>query len=88
MYVSIIDTCPLPALHGVSAFGIKLCFYSLTKEGLIVISPEYIHPPSPQYLTDTAPIERWNYDVLAPEGEAELHRIVQFIITECGQLPL
>jgi hypothetical protein len=80
----IIDACPLPVLHGVSAFGTKLCFYSITKEGLV--SPEYI-PASPQCVTDTAPVVRWSYDILTVEGEAELRRIVQAIITECAHLP-
>ena len=48
--------------------------------------PESI-PASPQYVIDTAPVDRWNYDILADEGEAELRRIVQAITTECAQLP-
>lgn len=80
----LIDACPLPVLHGVSAFGTKLCFYSITKAGLVL--PEYI-PASPQYVTDTAPVDRWNYDILTDEGETELRRIVQVITTECAQLP-
>ena len=79
-----VDTCPLPVLHGASAFGTKLCFYSVTKAGLI--SPEYI-AASPQYVTDTAPVDRWNYDILSAEGEAELRRIVQIITTQCAELP-
>jgi hypothetical protein len=70
-----IGTCPLPILHGVSVFGTKLCFYSITKEGLI--------EPG----TDCAPVSRWNYDILTAEGEAELRRIVDIITTECAQLP-
>ena len=38
-------------------------------------------------MTDTAPVDLWNYDILTPEGEAELRRIVQVITTECAQLP-
>ncbi|KAK7035845.1 hypothetical protein R3P38DRAFT_2909333 [Favolaschia claudopus] len=75
---------PLPILHGVSAFGTKLSFYSITKEGLI--SPEYIPAASPLYVTDTAPVGRWNHDILAAEGEAAFRSIVQAIITECAQL--
>jgi hypothetical protein len=71
-------------LHGVSAFGTKLCFYSITKARLI--SPEHISASS-QYVIDTAPAERWNYDILTAEGEAEFRRIVQVITTECAQLP-
>ncbi|TDL14991.1 hypothetical protein BD410DRAFT_778501 [Rickenella mellea] len=81
----LIDTCPLPLLHGVSAYGTKLCFYSITKAGLI--TPKKI-PVSPLYQTDTAPADRWNYDILTAEGEAEFRRIVEFIITECAKIPL
>ena len=42
---------------------------------------------SSQYMIDTAPVDRWNYDILTAEGEAELRRIVQGIITDCAQLP-
>ncbi|KAK6993020.1 hypothetical protein R3P38DRAFT_3079510, partial [Favolaschia claudopus] len=80
----LIDACPLPVLRGISAFGTKLCFYSITKDGLI--SPEYIPAASPLYVTDTARVGRWNHDILAAEGEAEFRRIVQAIITECAQL--
>ena len=80
----IIDTCPLPVLHGVCAFGTRLCFYSITKAGLV--SPQYIHA-SQQFVTDTAPVDRWNYDILEDEGETELRRIVQLITTECAKLP-
>ncbi|KAG2338854.1 hypothetical protein BDR05DRAFT_939900 [Suillus weaverae] len=80
----LIDACPLPVLHSVSVFGTKLCFYSITKAGLIL--PEYISA-STQYVTDTAPVGRWNYDILTAEGEAKLRRIVQVITTECAQLP-
>lgn len=55
----------------------------MTKEGLIL--PEYI-PASPQHVVDTAPVGRWNYDILEAEGEAELRRIVQVITAECAQL--
>ena len=38
-------------------------------------------------MTDTAPVDRWNYNILEDEGETELRRIVQFITTECAKLP-
>ena len=55
----------------------------MTKAG--EISPKRT-PASPDYVTDTAPVDLWNYDILKPEGEAELRRIVQVITTECAQL--
>jgi hypothetical protein len=38
-------------------------------------------------MIDTAPVDRWNCDILTDEGEAELRRIVEVITTECAQLP-
>jgi hypothetical protein len=78
-----IEYCPLDVLRGVSAFGTKLCFYSITKEGLVW--PKHI-PSSALYVSDTAPIERWNFDILTAEGEGELRRIVQGIFEQCAQL--
>ena len=37
-------------------------------------------------MIDTVPANRWNYDILTAEGEAELRRIVQAITTGCAQL--
>ncbi|KAK7015644.1 hypothetical protein R3P38DRAFT_2786587 [Favolaschia claudopus] len=41
-----------------------------------------VHCSLPLYVTDTAPADRWNYDILAVEEEAELRRIVQVVITD------
>lgn len=71
----------MPALLGPSSAS----KYSITKAGLVL--PEHI-PASLQYVIDTAPVNRWNYDILTDKGEAELRRIVEVITTECAQLPL
>ena len=81
----ITDTCPLPVLHGASAFETKLCFYSITKAGLV--SPERI-PASLRCVIDSAPVDRWNYDILTDKGEAELRRTIEVVTTECAQLSL
>ncbi|KAF8190822.1 hypothetical protein BJ912DRAFT_964818 [Pholiota molesta] len=44
------------------------------------------YPSSALYVSDTAPIERWNFDILTAEGEGELRRIVQGIFEQCAQL--
>lgn len=78
------DMCPLPILHGVSAFGTKLCFYTIEKDtGLVTPSR---NPTSHNFVTDAAPVERWNYDILTAEGEAEFRRIVEWITNNCAEL--
>ena len=74
-----VDNSPLPKLHAVSAFGTKLCFYSLEPG-------QAITPPRIPGQFDTAPIGRWNYDVLEDEGAAHLKAIVSEIHEFCTQL--
>ncbi|KAF8332513.1 hypothetical protein F5887DRAFT_996703 [Amanita rubescens] len=58
--------CPIPVLHGISAMGTRLCFY--TKPRYDAILPQQI-PANTGTMTDTAPPERWNCDLLEREGE-------------------
>ncbi|KAF5362428.1 hypothetical protein D9756_002750 [Leucocoprinus leucothites] len=66
------------------AFGTKLCFYTIEKDtGLVTPSR---NPTSHNFVTDAAPVERWNYDILTAEGEAEFRRIVEWITNNCAEL--
>ena len=63
----------LPVMHGVSALGPRLCFYSYTRDNDILVPPRI--PPDPERVDDVAPAERWNYDVLSDEGVARLTQV-------------
>jgi hypothetical protein len=77
------ESCPLPTLYGVSALGTKLCFYSLNvRETDLVIMPQAI-PRDPILVTDTAPADRWAFDILEPAGEARFREVIQEIINGC-----
>lgn len=77
---------PLDTLHAVSALGTKVCFYSpSTNEEQAEIIPIAI-PPHPTRVTDTAPADRWNYDVLQPEGAQRLLDVVAEIKAKCEDL--
>ena len=56
--------------------GTRLCFY--TKPRGEAILPQQI-PADTGMMTDTAPPERWNCDVLEREGEKQLRRVVREI---------
>ena len=56
----------LSELHGISALGTKLCFYSLNKS-LESLTPLAI-PRNETYINDTAPVDRWNSDILTDNG--------------------
>ena len=78
----LVDDFPLPKLHAVSAFGTKLCFYSI-EPGHAVTPPRIVSDG--QLIIDTAPIGRWNYDVLE-DGAARLKAIADEIHQFCAQL--
>ena len=79
-------TCPLDTLHAVSAFGTKLAFYSLERgDNHAQITPHAI-PRDPTWESDTVPVDRWNYDILEAEGEAQFRAVVDKIKEEGARL--
>ncbi|KAK0460138.1 uncharacterized protein EV420DRAFT_1620021 [Desarmillaria tabescens] len=78
------DQCPIPTLHGVSAMGTRLCFYSLdlTQADPKILPP--IIPRDPSFFNDTAPAGRWDCSVLEVEGETKLRAVVDEIKQACA----
>ncbi|RPB22696.1 hypothetical protein L211DRAFT_810499, partial [Terfezia boudieri ATCC MYA-4762] len=64
------DDVKIPILYGVSAMGTKLCFYKYT-EDTGRLEPELILGHT-KFVVDTAPRDRWEFDVLTDEGERKL----------------
>jgi len=62
-------------LYGVSTMGTKICIYKLDRTSRR-LTPTII-PSHPELVTDTVPINRWNIDILTPEGEEQFREIVQ-----------
>jgi hypothetical protein len=79
----LVAICPLPTLHAVSAIGTKLCFY--TAQVGRGITPRKIVADD-EFTTDTAPVERWDCDVLEEWGAARLKAVVHEIHQACAQL--
>lgn len=65
---------PLPALFGISTMGTRFCVYRYSTDTGHVTPPEIM--PSPIYVTDTAPRERWRYDLMRRTGERQLKLVV------------
>ncbi|KAF5342458.1 hypothetical protein D9611_001884 [Ephemerocybe angulata] len=55
----------LPIIHGVSAFGTRLCFYSYTRDN------QHMDPPH----TAPAPAAQWNVELLSNDGAEEMTRV-------------
>jgi hypothetical protein len=65
----------IPKLYGISAIGRQLSYYEYNKaSGRIV--PDAL-PDSSAIVMDTAPVERWNTNIMEPEGYDTFVRIVE-----------
>lgn len=67
----------LPKLYGISALGTHFSVYKYHPQTRR-LTPRRILP-HPDIFNDIAPQERWNYDVMEPEGEAKLKQLVSEI---------
>lgn len=74
----------LPVLYGISAIGTKLCFYEYETVQRR-ISPRRISN-DPDLITDVAPKEQWDCDVLEADGEQRLRALVERIVEACERL--
>ena len=66
-------------LYGACAMGTKICIYKLHMMSRQLFPFESTIPSNPELVTDTAPVEWWNIDLLTPEGQGQLCKIVQHI---------
>jgi len=68
---------PIPEFYGISALGTQFCVYEYI--------PASHHPtplglvPHPHFITNTIPKEKWDLDILEPQGEARLKEVVHHI---------
>ena len=75
-----------PRLPGISAFGNRLAFYEYDATDNVV-NPPAIMPADPNRLgKDVAPASRWNYDLLQPEGIAQMRKVVEDVKAMCESL--
>jgi len=77
------EQCKLDIFYGTSAYGTQFCVYQSDKHNLI--SPLRI-VEDPELLVDTAPKERWAYDVLQKSGYEKLMQVFNYIKEETKQL--
>jgi len=81
---TIFDGVNIDTLYGISALGTRLCLYTVQR-GSGDIEPEAIID-NPVRVTDTAPVGRWNIDILDPEGEKRVREVVAHINAMCAGL--
>ena len=72
-FFDLADVVELPVIHGVSALGSRLCFYSYTRDDNVLDPPRI--PPDVERMNDVAPAARWNFDILSDEGVARMTHV-------------
>ncbi|RPA96093.1 hypothetical protein L873DRAFT_1616262, partial [Choiromyces venosus 120613-1] len=75
--VPLFEDVEIETLYGASAMGTKLCLYTLDMASRWL--KPYVIDSNPEFLTDTAPADRWNVDIMTPEGEERLREVVRHI---------
>jgi hypothetical protein len=68
---------PIPVLHGISAMGQKLAFYSMTKTTNNIV-PKNIET-SQDHATNTVPVDRWQSDITTEEGYQQFMTVVDSV---------
>jgi hypothetical protein len=63
------ESLPLPKVFGISALGTRYSVYEYDPHDRTLTPMRII--PHPDIVNDSAPLWRWDYDVLAPEGQAK-----------------
>jgi hypothetical protein len=71
----------IPKLYGISALGTKICLYKYEVDAQVLF-PERIER-DPELINDTAPIDRWDFNVLEEDGERRLRELVSEIKQMC-----
>lgn len=72
-FYALADVVELPVIHGVSALGTHVCFYSYNRDNAVVDPPPI--PADVNQMNDVAPAARWNFDVLSDEGVARMTQV-------------
>ncbi|KAI0247762.1 hypothetical protein BJV78DRAFT_890337 [Lactifluus subvellereus] len=67
----------IPKLYGISAIGRQLSYYTYDKASGVVEPPPL--PDNPYVVLDTAPIERWDTNIMQEEGRTKFLAMVEEI---------
>jgi len=80
---TIFDSVKIDTLYG-SALGTGLCVYKTQRESGDIEPQEIVE--NPRRVTDNAPLERWNINLLDAEGERRVREIVAHINEMCPEV--
>lgn len=73
------DLAAIPVLHGISTFGTRLSFYRYD-----AASNQVQPQPQAEFITDIAPLDPWDCDVLEMEGATRLKQVIEHVMQMCA----
>ncbi|KAF8885408.1 hypothetical protein CPB84DRAFT_1788435 [Gymnopilus junonius] len=82
-FFDLVDAVELPVIHGVSALGTRLCFYSYDTVNN-TLTPARI-PQDPELMLDVAPASRWDVDLLSEQGVARMTQVADNVKSMVAQ---
>lgn len=83
-FTDLFDDVVIEKLYGLGAIGTKLCIYTADKQTGRLLPKQ--NPSSLEFVTDTAPIDRWDIDIMTLEGEERLREVSSDIKSMCARL--
>jgi len=83
-FEQLINTCHIPILYGISAFGTKILIYTLNIE-TGDLNPTF-PPPHPHKININITKDTWNLDILENEGAVVLNNVFTHVMQMCNEL--
>jgi hypothetical protein len=74
----------IPKLYGISAMGTRFSVYEYNKETNILLPPSITRDT--MYVTDVAPADRWNHELLEEGGEQQIRKLVAEVKAMCEEI--
>ena len=74
----------IPKLYGISAMGTRFSVYVYNKETNVLLPPSIARDA--MYVTDVAPADRWNHELLEDDGEQKMREFVSEVKVMCEKI--
>ena len=74
----------IPKLYGISAMGTRFSVYRYNQETNMLLPPSIAR--NAMYVTDIAPADQWNYELLEDAGEKKMRELVVEVKAMCEKI--
>jgi hypothetical protein len=75
----------IPILYGISAMGPRFSVYKYNRATNTLLPPSITRDA--MFVTDVAPADRWNYELLEDGGETKMRELGEEVKAMCENIP-